>query len=232
MTNVYDVKKYAEFSKKSFSWKYLEGKILEEKLRGLINKDLTVIEAGCGDGRLVKLMVELGIKPKDIIGIDLSDYLLEEARKDLPEVRWIEGSIADDFEIKEGVTDLVTCSMVLNYLNNKELEKFLKNCNKWLKEEGWLLIAIPHPIRMTIQNLDEYFDRKKRTNDAFWGEKVIYFHRTVADYLNKIIEGGFEIKEIIEPELSEKGKEEDKILNQGKYAACPMRLVIMARKCL
>jgi ubiquinone/menaquinone biosynthesis C-methylase UbiE len=228
--DVYDVKKYAQFSQASFSWKYLEGEFLREKLKSLINPNSRMVEAGCGDGRLVKLMIESGAKPENIVGIDLSEYLLGLAKKETPEVRWILDSIAGNIDIGNGAFDLVTCSMVLNYLTTEELESFLKNADKWLKKGGTLLIVIPHPIRMVIESLGEYFDRKKRTNDAFWGEKVVYFHRTMSDYLNEIIGGGFVLNEIIEPELSAEGKKEDGVINQGKYGACPMRLAILAQK--
>ena len=227
--DVYDVKKYVEFANKSYSWNYFEKPTIAKILGVGINKNTRIIEAGCGEGRLVEYLLSLGAADKNIIGIDLSEYLLSIAEGRYPKVKWIESSIGGEVEgIENDSTDLVTCSMVLNYLDNKQYKNFLRNCSKWLRDGGKILIVIPHPIRM-VSGLDKYFDRIKCNNKTPWGEIVTYYHRTITDYVNEVLDAGFEIKELVEPELSKKIKKDD-IKSYNYYSKCPMRLVIWAVK--
>lgn len=227
--DVYDVKTYAEFAKKSFSWKYLESPTIEKILKNKVGKETKIIEAGCGEGRLIEFLISKGLAEENIVGIDLSQYLLDIGKEKFPKVTWIAGSIGDEIkEIKNGSTDWVISSMVLDYLDNKSFQGFLENCFKWLKKDGQILLVFPHPVRM-VADLSKYFMRVAGTNRTPWGEMVPYNHRTVGDYINGVIKAGFEIKEVIEPELPKESINDDSDAYK-RYSAGPMRLAIYAVK--
>jgi SAM-dependent methyltransferase len=69
-----------------------------------------VLDAGCGTGRVMRRLVELGY---DCVGVDLDDSMLAEARAAAPELRWLRGDLAALDLPASGVAepfDLVVCA--------------------------------------------------------------------------------------------------------------------------
>jgi SAM-dependent methyltransferase len=52
----------------------------------------SVLDAGCGTGRVA---IELARRGREVVGIDMDPGMLETARQKAPELRWIEGDLAD-----------------------------------------------------------------------------------------------------------------------------------------
>jgi len=73
-----------------------------------------VLDLGCGDGHLLKLLVEAGHSPAQLTGLDLSTEELSLAtnRPELSGVRLLQGH-ADQLPIEDGAVDVVVCHMVL-----------------------------------------------------------------------------------------------------------------------
>lgn len=62
----------------------------------------TVLDAGCGTGRVA---IELAARGIDVAGVDLDEAMLDEARSKAPGLRWVHGDLLDvDLE---GAFDLV-----------------------------------------------------------------------------------------------------------------------------
>lgn len=51
----------------------------------------TVLDAGCGMGRVA---IELARRGIDVVGVDLDDDLLEFARRSAPSIRWVQSNLA------------------------------------------------------------------------------------------------------------------------------------------
>lgn len=226
-TNVYNPNKYASFARESYTFKYIEWPTIKRVLKGLVDKKTKIVEAGCGEGRLIKYLEKVGVRAENVLGIDVSQELLEIAQKEIPKAKFICARIGSNIEtIKD--FDLVISSMVLDYLDRSELEGFFANSYEWLMKDGYLLYLIPHPVRMVSEDLSLYFDRKRRLRRTPWGDEVKYFHRTVSDYINLTIKSGFEVVEVLEPEVDKEGmKDKEKY---QKYSQFPVRLAVLARK--
>lgn len=220
-------KQYAEFSRKSFAWEYLEKPSLDKHLSDLYSRNPRVLEAGCGNGRIVEHFLERGISADNIVGIDLSEGMLTIAKKDNPSVRFIHADITQPESIGD-TFDLVTCSMVLEGLGHKTFRRALNNFAQWLRKGGNLLYIVPHPIRMTHGKLYEYFNKINRLEPSPWNTQVPYTHRTMSDYINETILAGLTIMSIDEPEIPKKAAEVDPEEYEN-YTASPARLVVMAR---
>jgi len=67
-------------------------KIVEETH---INADSKVLDVGTGTGALIKHFLEFGISQKNIIGCDLSQEMISNARKRYPDVYYWHGDIID-----------------------------------------------------------------------------------------------------------------------------------------
>ena len=64
------------------------------KLAG-VGSDSKVLDVGCGVGVLMKHFIENGVKPKNIVGCDLSEVMISQARQNYPGVYFWQGDIVD-----------------------------------------------------------------------------------------------------------------------------------------
>ena len=72
-----------------------------------------------------------------------------------------------------------------------------------------------------------YFSEGKRTA-IFLGEEVVKYHKTLTTYINSLLQTGFEICELIEPQPSEMML--DTIPEMQDELRRPMMLLISAKK--
>lgn len=90
---------------------------------GLIeNKGGKVLDLGCGNGALTKVLCDKGY---DVIGADASDDMLAKARKEYPELEFIKAD-ATDFVLPEKV-DTVFSNAVFHWIN-RELHPKMLDC--------------------------------------------------------------------------------------------------------
>jgi 2-polyprenyl-3-methyl-5-hydroxy-6-metoxy-1,4-benzoquinol methylase len=108
----------ANFNKKSVIQK-LRYLVQEQVIIGALNKAQrmteikTIMDAGCGFGRITKILCEV-FPYAEILGIDISEDQLREARRELPRVTfWIRDIVRSNTAT---LTDLVTCVEVLMHI--------------------------------------------------------------------------------------------------------------------
>jgi len=156
------VKVYDNILHDSFKNHY---EIEEMRKRAKITKKSHVLDIGCGPGHHLKLLKEDGIK---VIGLETSKAMIKKCKSRDQEVKYGNAMDALVFE-----ADLFTHIMCLfytfYYMPNQE--DFLRNCNKWLRFNGYLLVHIVdkdkfHPIipageifTMPTQNLAKEGER-------------------------------------------------------------------------
>jgi ubiquinone/menaquinone biosynthesis C-methylase UbiE len=73
---------------------------VEERTRLIVesaalSSESRVVDVGTGMGVLVKFFLQAGVSPNNIIGVDLSDRMLEEARKRYPDVNFVQADFAE-----------------------------------------------------------------------------------------------------------------------------------------
>lgn len=108
-----------------------------------------ILDVGCGSG-----MSTLALKNKfpgaEIIGVDLSATMLENAKKLLPDVEWIQRDCSESLD-DLGQFDLVFSNAFLQWLSDQE--KFIKNIQNCITENGMLALQIPNFETMIIANI-------------------------------------------------------------------------------
>ncbi len=221
------VLEYSNFAINSFSWRYLEMPLIDKVLSLVSTKNPKVIDAGCGTGRTLEYLLEKRISKENLIGVDISDEMLAITNKNVPQVKTIKADLTS-FKI-EGKFDIVICTHVFHYLDEKDLRKTLKIFYNLLKKNGILFLVITHPVRTTRHNLAEYFKRDWIIDHTPWGTASPLFLRPVADFVNETIKAGFAILSLEEPSVPLKAKKAD-LVNYLKYACCPSRVAVIARK--
>jgi hypothetical protein len=108
----------------------------------------------------------------------------------------------------------VVANLSLN--NVDDLDAVLGSVRRVLRPGGWLVVTIPHPCFETpdassgtgpdgrpAQLVSGYVtERFWRSADPQGVRRAGNWHRTMATYLNALVEGGFLIERLLEPELS------------------------------
>jgi SAM-dependent methyltransferase len=169
---------------------------------------LSVLDCGCGEGRLCRLLVERGAKYA--LGLDSCELMIEAAR----ELR----SGRDEYRVAD-VQNLAfieneTFDLAVSYLNQCDLPEFEANNRevyRVLRKAGGFVVASLHPMRSASGGwcrnpegdkqhvvLDNYFDEGER----YWemmGVRFTNFHRTLSTYIRSFIEVGFLLEGIVEP---------------------------------
>lgn len=174
-------------------------------------KDKTVLDAGCGEGYLSRLLSEKGAT---VFAVDFSERMLELADErtssrdtvhyQQADLEHLECFSADRF-------DNIVSNMVIQDVS--QLDKVLKELFRVLKPEGHLIFSILHPCFITPEsgwekneqgeklhwNVDHYFKEGQFEQRFGTEDKVFGFHRTLSTYFNTLIQTGFTIEEVIEP---------------------------------
>ncbi|MCT2407776.1 class I SAM-dependent methyltransferase [Chryseobacterium antibioticum] len=232
---------FGQYEKMLRSQKGLEGAgewhALKKMLPDFTKKD--VLDLGCGFGWHCRYAVENGAK--SVIGVDLSEKMLEKAK----EINHLEGieyvrKALEDVDYPSGKFDIILSSLTFHYIESFDI--MAQNIYQWLKPGGHLVFSVEHPV-FTAQGtqdwiydenkekrhwpVDHYFIEGKR-NTTFLGEHLIKYHRTLTTYLNTLLKQGFKINEIIEPEPSEDLLNE--FAEMKDELRRPMMLLISAEK--
>lgn len=112
------------------------------KLAGNLN-DKTILDAGCGYGRLIKKFSNYTEK---IFGIDISHEILIEAKKYLgPGYELHEGSITN-LPFKDQSFDIIFCDRVLMHLMEIDMKTALLEFKRVLKPSDIILFSVPYKL--------------------------------------------------------------------------------------
>lgn len=220
---------FVRFGPTSFSWRHLEKPSFDKHLAGLYLPETVALDAGCGYGRTTEHLIESGILPANVTGVDINESLLGLARRNLPQATFIHADLAC-FEPVPDTYDLVTASMVFEYLDEDGFKRTLANVHKGLKDGGVLFFVTTHPLRMVTQDIKGYKDRGWRDSMTPWGATIPLFHRTVGDFISQTIQAGFTIETVNEPMLPDEAKEADPQSFERYSSYGVTRLVVVARK--
>ena len=95
------------------------------------NRNSTILDLGCGNGALSKVLQDKGYIVK---GIDASKELLDIARKNYPDIEFIQAD-ATSFSLQEPV-DVVFSNAVFHWIDRDRQPDMLKSVYNALKEDG------------------------------------------------------------------------------------------------
>lgn len=143
-------KKISENPEEIWGWSTPAGQIRAKRRAnyfielGEITKNTKVLEIGCGSGLFTQKVFEA--TKAQITATDLSEELLEIAKKKLPNVNF-EAQDAMNLPYEENSFDVVFGSSILHHL---EMDLALKGMLKVLKPGGKLIFAEPNMINPQI----------------------------------------------------------------------------------
>ncbi len=128
------IKKYG-ISARGVHWnceesQYLRFEILSEFIKDDI-KDSVIVDAGCGFGEYYNYLYDNDLKPKEYIGIDCEEEMINPALKRFLNTKFVLKNILED---KLPAADYYICSGAMNTLDKKEVLLFIKRSYKASKK--------------------------------------------------------------------------------------------------
>lgn len=197
-----------------------------------------VLDLGCGYGWHCKYAADQNADY--VLGTDISKKMLQTAREINPASQIEYRCTAmEDLDFPEHTFDVVLSSLAFHYI--KDFEPLVKNIFRWMKQGGTFVFSVEHPVFTSYGTQDWYYDEngkilhfpvdnyyyEGKREAVFLGEKVIKYHRTLTTYLNTLLQNGFEIQHVIEPQPPEEMMELEGMKDEMRR---PMMLLVSAMR--
>ncbi|WKY44377.1 methyltransferase domain-containing protein [Eubacteriaceae bacterium ES2] len=134
-----------------------------------------IIDIGCGTG-LSTAPLQKNWPDSEIIGVDLSNEMLEKARLQLETVTWLKRDCSQPLD-DLGTFDLVFSNAFLQWLKNQEA--FLENAHPLLNENGILAVQLPDFQNMAASDCINAVSAKY---DSLFAEMDLYHNFPIESY--------------------------------------------------
>jgi ubiquinone/menaquinone biosynthesis C-methylase UbiE len=172
---------------------------------------LRVLDLGCGFGDFAREARRRGALR--VVAVDVSARMLEEAARLTrdPGIEYRHASI-EDLEPEGPPHDLVVSSLALHYV--QDYPGVLARVARLLRPGGRLVFSVEHP--MCTARAQQQWVRGPEGEALFWPvddyrregaratrwfvDEVIKYHRTVETYVNGLLDAGFRLRRLLEPE--------------------------------
>lgn len=197
-----------------------------------------VLDLGCGYGWHCKYAADH--HAASVLGTDLSEKMIQTARtiNAAPSIEYRRVAM-EDLDFPERSFDVVLSSLALHYV--EAFAPLVRNISKWLVSGGSIVFSVEHPVFTSYGTQDWYYDENGEIlhfpvdnyydegprEAIFLGETVIKYHRTVTTYLNTLLQNGFVLRHIIEPQPPEDMLELEGMKDELRR---PMMLLVAAVK--
>ena len=222
--------RYDDFATRSFSWRYIEKPALRELIEPLVDHRTKVLDLGCGGGRIITLLRQLGLPEKSVYGLDNDPTLAQLARQRFLGATIINADItAPPYPGVPPGLDLITAHLVFQYLTVEDLRATLDEARRLLRPGGYMAVGLPHPMRVAEQAESCYFSREQQIIPAPWGGVTISSGLTVSDHINSAIDAGFNLVRLTEPEIAEYATGYG---DAASYTKGPTRLMMLVQTAL
>lgn len=147
-----------------------------------------VIELGCGTGKNTEYLLT---KAEDIISIDFSEEMLTVAKQKIRDsrVQFRKADIKKEWELKDDSADLITCSLVLEHI--EDMDPVFEQATQKLQQKGLFFVCELHPAKQTAGS-------KARFETETGVLELTVFVHTISDYLKAAGRSGLELVELEE----------------------------------
>lgn len=176
---------------------------------------LHVLDLGCGDGWLSRLMAEAGAT---VLGIDGSARLLEHARSRHPGVEFMQADLAYGVpaHIRQRFDRIVSLMVLMDI---PVLDQLFKDVSQRLADTGRFIFVILHPCffqykihfdevaQVWYRKVTNYQDPQVWRIDSFGGHN--HYHRNLTYYADLLRANGLAVTRLYEPEWNPQPESEN-----------------------
>jgi SAM-dependent methyltransferase len=197
-----------------------------------------VLDLGCGYGWHCKYAADH--HAASVLGTDISRKMLEKAKEinSAPQIHYFCAAMEDLVFPKEAF-DIVLSSLAFHYI--RDFDMLIEKIYRWLKPGGYFVFSVEHPVFTAQGSQDWYYDGngnilhfpvdnyyyEGQRKAIFLGEEVKKYHRTLTSYLESLLQAGFQLQHVIEPQPPEDMLHLPGMKDEMRR---PMMLLVSARK--
>jgi 2-polyprenyl-3-methyl-5-hydroxy-6-metoxy-1,4-benzoquinol methylase len=157
------------------------------------------VDAGCGEGRWTRELKELGY---DVLGVDVSEALVEAARAADPGGRYAVAPV-EELPVADGSVELVVCINVLQHV--VDLAAAARELARVVRPGGAVVAGVTHPMAEAGRHDAErdelavsgYFE-PGRHPVPLGTQHVVHHHRTIEAYVRTFTGAGFVLDDLRE----------------------------------
>jgi SAM-dependent methyltransferase len=187
------------------------GMLERPALQSLVPENLAgalVLDAGCGSGAQAQWLLGQGA---DVIGIDLSPRMVDEARRRCQgrcqgrgRSRFLVADLAEPLPLEPRSLDGITSSLALHYVRDWSVP--LRSFASALRPGGWAVLSLDHPFGARLPGQQgTYFDTELVTDT--WSKADIevsqsFWKRPLSASIGFFADAGFVVERIAEPQPS------------------------------
>jgi len=133
-----------------------------------LNQGMNVLDVGCGTGTILRRMADAC--PVNGFGIDMSENMIEEAKRKCPEMD-LQLSRCEETPFADNTFDVITTCMAYHHFSDKA--GFIKEAARIIKPGGCLYLADPR-FPFVIRKAMNGFFKLIRVAGAFYTPEEIY----------------------------------------------------------
>ena len=202
-------------------------------------RDKNVLDLGCGFGGHCRYAREQ--QARSVVGVDISEKMIARAIESTKDAAIEYRRIAiEDIDFPASSFDVVLSSLALHYV-----ERFDIVCRKvhhCLVAGGSFVVSVEHPIFTALAAQDWFYGQQGERlhwpvddyqeegprQARFLDHTVVKYHRTIATYVNALLDAGFTIRRLSEPQPTQEMLDKDPEMQDETRR--PMFLLIAAVK--
>lgn len=165
---------------------------------------LRVLDLGCGDAAIGRTLLNAGCS--SYLGLDGSAVMVEAASETLQGTCGRAEQVdMEDFAAPPSSFDLIVSRLALHYV--EDFAAVLMACHACLSPGGRIVFSVVHPVLSSYDAgtgeprtnwiVDDYFLKGPRQR-SWLGGSVTWFHRTVEDYVDALVNAGFALSALRE----------------------------------
>jgi SAM-dependent methyltransferase len=174
-----------------------------------------ILDAGCGTGRSLPWMLEVGARP---VGIDFSLEMLKVARRRLPGAHLAAADLRRLLPLRSRRFDAAHCALVGEHLD--DLPATFAELRRVLRPGGRFVFSVYHP-ELAAAGVEANFE------DAGTEYRLGAVRYTTSDYLTLLSDAGF--RDLTRQEFAGDEALAEAIPDGSRYLGRPMLLVLTAR---
>lgn len=211
-------RQFKEYYKKQTEYKVIQD--LRKKVYAIIGniRNKEILFVGCGDGSECIPAVKRSAK---VVGIDISEKAIELAKRNCPKSKFY----VMDFEktnFKKNSFDIIVS--ILSIMYKKNLDLVLREFRRILKENGFIILVAPHPVRKMIKYSNMNYFVKGKIWEIWRGIKRFNYYRLFEDYFDSIDSSKLKVVKLLEPKpIKETRKTPNSEINHPHFLIFKLR---------